>query len=386
MGAERNEEKGKRKEERVKLERVVVREISLPLVHFFETSFGRIHGRRVLLVEVRADGLSGWGECVADDAPGFSYETVDTAWPVLSRFLVPTTLGVRFSRAEDFPDRVRSVRGHPMAKAGLEAALWDLQAKAEGAPLWKLLGGRHRRIPCGVSIGIQDHPDILLRKIEEELEAGYRRIKIKIKPGWDLDIVAAVRKRFPRISLMVDANSAYGWADFDHLAELDRFDLLMMEQPLEYDDVFRHVELQARLRTPICLDESIRHRRDADHAIAVGACRIVNIKMGRVGGHTEAKAVHDVCQARGVPVWCGGMLETGIGRAHNVALSTLENFTLPGDVSASCRYFHRDTAQPPIEVDSDGTITPSTDPGIGYEPDLEWIDRITVRSETFQPT
>ena len=376
MGAER--EAG-----RVKLERVIVREISLPLVHFFETSFGRIHGRRVLLVEVRADGLSGWGECVADDAPGFSYETVDTVWPVLSRFLVPRMLGVRFSRADEFPGRVRSVRGHPMAKAGLEAALWDLQAKAAGMPLWKLLGGRHRRIPCGVSIGIQDHPDILLGKIEQELEAGYRRIKIKIKPGWDLDVVAAVRKRFPRISLMVDANSAYGRKDFDHLAELDRFDLLMMEQPLEYDDVFRHVELQARLRTPICLDESIRHRRDADHAIAVGACRIVNIKMGRVGGHTEARAVHDVCRAGGVPVWCGGMLVTGIGRAHNVALSTLENFTLPGDVSASRRYFHRDTARPPIEVDSDGTITPSLEPGIGYEPDLEWIDRITVRSETW---
>ena len=368
----------------MKLEQVVVREIRLPLVHFFETSFGRIHGRRVLLVEVRSAGLSGWGECVADDAPGFSYETVDTAWPVLSRFLVPRMLGVRFGRADEFPAWVRSVRGHPMAKAGLEAALWDLQAKAAGVPLWKLLGGRRRRIPCGVSIGIQDHPGMLLRKIEEELEAGYQRIKIKIKPGWDLEIVAAVRKRFPRISLMVDANSAYGRGDFDHLAELDQFDLLMMEQPLEYDDVFRHAELQSRLRTPICLDESIRHRRDADHAIAVGACRIVNIKMGRVGGHTEAKAVHDLCQDRGVPVWCGGMLETGIGRAHNVALSTLENFSLPGDVSASRRYFHRDTSRPPIEVDADGTIAPSMDPGIGYEIDLEWIDRITLRSETFE--
>ena len=382
MGQERE----KREEERagVKLEQVVVREIRLPLVHFFETSFGRIHGRRVLLVEVRSAGLSGWGECVADDAPGFSYETVDTAWPVLSRFLVPRMLGVRFGRADEFPAWVRSVRGHPMAKAGLESALWDLQAKAAGVPLWKLLGGRRRRIPCGVSIGIQDHPGMLLRKIEEELEAGYQRIKIKIKPGWDLEIVAAVRKRFPRISLMVDANSAYGRADFDHLAELDQFDLLMMEQPLEYDDIFRHAELQSRLRTPICLDESIRHRRDADYAIAVGACRIVNIKMGRVGGHTEAKAVHDLCRDRGVPVWCGGMLETGIGRAHNVALSTLENFSLPGDVSASRRYFHRDTSRPPIEVDADGTITPSTDPGIGYEIDLEWIDRITLRSETFE--
>ena len=363
----------------MKLEQVIVREIRLPLVHFFETSFGRVHGRRVLLVEVRADGLSGWGECVADDAPGFSYETVDTAWPVLSRFLVPRMLDAPFSRADEFPGRVPSVRGHPMAKAGLEAALWDLQAKAAGVPLWKLLGGRHRPIPCGVSIGIQDHPDILLGKIDEELAAGYQRIKIKIKPGWDLDIVAAVRKRFPRISLMVDANSAYGRADFDHLAELDQFDLLMMEQPLEYDDIFRHAELQARLRTPICLDESIRHRRDAEHAIALGACRIVNIKMGRVGGHTEARAVHDLCQSRGVPVWCGGMLETGIGRAHNVALSTLENFSLPGDVSASRRYFHRDTSRPPIEVNPDGTITPSTAPGIGYEPDLQWIDQITVR-------
>ena len=352
MGEQRKQESGRRRRESVKLERVIVREVSLPLVHFFETSFGRIHGRRVLLVEVRADGLSGWGECVADDAPGFSYETVDTAWPVLSRFLVPRVLGVRFSRADEFPRRVRSVRGHPMAKAGLEAALWDLQAKAAGMPLWELLGGRHRPIPCGVSIGIQDHPDVLLSKIEQELEAGYQRIKIKIKPGWDVQIVAAVRKRFPRISLMVDANSAYNRSDFDHLAELDQFDLLMMEQPLEYDDVFRHVELQARLRTPICLDESIRHRRDADHAIAVGACRIVNIKMDAWAdtprpwrstmsarpGASRSGAEGCWRPASGAPTtWRSPLWRTSLSPATSRPAAAISTGTRPGPPSKSTR-------------------------------------------------
>lgn len=367
----------------LKVDSVILREVQLPLVNFFETSFGRVYDRRVLLVEIRSGGLSGWGECVADDAPRFSYETVDTAWPIISRFLVPVLLGGSFYRAGQFSCSVQMIRGHPMAKACLESALWDVLAKSDGVPLWKYLGGNHRKIPCGVSIGIQDHPDILLQKIEQELKAGYQRIKIKIKPGWDKEILTAVRKQFPHIALMVDANSAYSPADFAHLQELDQFNLLMMEQPLECDDVFQHAQLQSQLQTPICLDESIRHSRDASHALEVGACKIINIKMGRVGGHSEAKATHDVCQFRNVPVWCGGMLETGIGRAHNVALSTLKNFTLPGDVSASHRYYLRDTIQFPVEVDSDGCITPPWGPGIGYEPDLEWVEQITVRSEKF---
>lgn len=368
---------------RFTVDQIVLQEVHLPLVHFFETSLGRVDERHVILVEVRCGDLAGWGECVAEEAPFYSCETVETAWSILTRFIVPRLLRRSLESPTEVPQLLEHIRGHAMAKACVEAALWDLQAQLQGVPLWRLLGGTRERIACGVSIGIQDHPDMLLQKIETELEAGYHKIKIKIKPGWDVEIVRLVRRHFSDIPLMVDANSAYTLADAAHLKRLDEFNLLMMEQPLRYDDLAEHSRLQAQMGTPICLDESIRHANDAIHACELGACRIINIKMGRVGGPTEARRVHDVCRQRGVPVWCGGMLETGIGRAHNIALSTLENFSIPGDVSAGKRYYERDTIRPPVEVSADGYITAPDRPGLGYQVDRERIERISIRRETF---
>ena len=367
----------------MRIDQITLREVHLPLVNFFETSFGRVNKRHAILIQIRSGDLSGWGECVADAGPFYSYETVQTAWPILTDFIVPGILHRSLEHVGEFPAIFQRIRGHAMAMACVEAALWDIQAQELGQPLWKLLGGEQERIPCGVSIGIQETPDRLLRKIETELEAGYHRIKIKIKPGWDVDIVREVRQHFPGVSLMVDANSAYTLSDVPRLKELDDFDLLMIEQPLRYDDIVDHGKLQARLKTPICLDESIRHVQDAVHACELSACKIINVKMGRLGGHSEARQVHDACRQRGVPVWCGGMLETGIGRAHNIALSTLENFSLPGDVSASRRYFERDVICPPVEVGSDGYIAVPQVPGLGYQPDLDWINTITVRHRSF---
>lgn len=367
----------------MKVEQITLRQIQLPFVHFFETSFGRSYEKNAILVEIRSDGLSGWGESVADEGPFYSCEDVETAWHILSDYIAPSLVRTR-PDPRVLPAQIRRIRGHSMAKAAAEAALWDLEAKSEGRPLWHLIGGTRDRIACGVSIGIQDSPDQLFEKIEKEVAAGYQKIKIKIKPGWDVGIVRMVRERFPDLPLMVDANSAYSIADTEHLLQLDKFRLLMIEQPLYEDDLVEHSRLQAALSTPICLDESIRHARDARHACEMGACRIVNIKMGRVGGFQEAIRVHDTCKEMGIPVWCGGMLETGIGRAHNIALSTLENFSVPGDVSAAKRYFERDTVVPSIEVTEDGYIVPPSGPGIGYEPDLEWIERITVRVKVIQ--
>jgi O-succinylbenzoate synthase len=272
-----------------------------------------------------------------------------------------------------------------MAKAAAETALWDLHARQESKPLHQILGGSRRSIDCGVSIGIQDSVGELLRKIEKEVTAGYQRIKIKIKPGWDLEIVREVRSHFPSVVLMCDANSAYTLRDIDLFKRLDEFNLLMIEQPLAWNDIIDHIQLQKALRTPICLDESILDAEDARKAIDSGACRIINIKLGRVAGHTEAKKVHDICDAHSIPVWCGGMLEAGIGRAHNIAMSTLQNFCLPGDVSASHRYFHRDIIDPEVEVDSQGRIHLLDGPGIGFEPNLRHIEAVTVRTEMLRP-
>jgi O-succinylbenzoate synthase len=270
-----------------------------------------------------------------------------------------------------------------MTRGGVETAIWDLQARLNNAPLWKAIGaGARHEIGCGVSIGIQDSVEQLLEKIETELAAGYQRIKMKIKPGWDVDVIRQVRERFPQIKLMADANSAYTLADIDHLKKLDDFYLMMIEQPLAHDDIIDHAVLQAALQTPICLDECIRSAHQAEQAIRLKAGRIINIKLGRVGGFGEAKRVHDVCQANNIPVWCGGMLESGIGRAHNIALSTLPNFVLPGDVSASKRYWKRDIIVPPVEVSPSGTITVSDAPGFGYEIDKEFLETLTVRQET----
>jgi O-succinylbenzoate synthase len=368
----------------MKLEAITLREIRMPLVHFFETSFGRIYSRRILLLTAHCDGIDGWGECVAGEDPFYSSEWIETAWPVIQHYLAPAVLGRTWESARESVQWMAKVRGHQMAKAAIENALWDAEAQQKQQPLWKLLGGSRREIQCGVSIGIQDSVEQLLEKIETELTAGYRRIKVKVKPGWDVNVLERIRSRWSEILLSCDANSAYTLDEVEHLRKFDQFNLLMIEQPLWNDDIYYHARLQRELRTAICLDESIRHVRDAAAAIETGACRIINVKVGRVGGFTEAKKIHDLCQANTIPVWCGGMLESGIGRAHNVALSTLENFRLPGDVSASKRYWKEDIVEPEIEVSAQGTIAISDAPGTGYRVRQDLIEKLTVRKETFR--
>ena len=362
---------------------VVLREIRLPLVHFFETSFGRTTERRIVLVRVESqDGAEGWGECTAGEGPFYSDEWIDSAWITLEKFLAPLLVNSQLTSAAEVFYVFSPVRGHRMAKAALETACWDLEARSKGMPLWKHLGGTQTEISCGVSIGIQDSLEILLQKIERELAAGYQRIKIKIKPGWDARVIEAVHKQFPDIRLVGDANSAYTLAATPLFQELDRFNLMMFEQPLAHDDIFDHAELQKQIKTPVCLDESIRSAEDAKHALDLGSCRIVNLKLGRVGGHSEARRVETVCRERGVAVWCGGMLESGIGRAHNIAMSTLAGFTLPGDVSASERYWTTDIIEPAVTVTPQGTIKVPTDPGLGFAVNLNRIDSLTLRRTT----
>ena len=362
---------------------IELREIRLPLIHFFETSFGRTTERRILLVRVTdADGAEGWGECTAGEGPFYSEEWTETAWSTIKTFLAPVVVGKNTPAADATWDLMRAVRGNRMAKAAIETACWDLEARRLDVPLWKHLGGTRREISCGVSIGIQDTPAALIEKIEKELSAGYQRIKIKIKPGWDLEIVRQVRQRFPNIRLMGDANSAYTLADAPLFKQLDQFSLMMIEQPLAHDDVFDHAVLQEQIATPVCLDESIHSSEDAKHALGLQACRIINLKLGRVGGHSQAKQVERVCREGNIPIWCGGMLESGIGRAHNIAMSTLERFTLPGDVSASSRYWEEDIIDPPVTVSTSGTITAPDGPGMGFEVNVDRIEKLTVRKET----
>jgi O-succinylbenzoate synthase len=361
---------------------IELREIRLRLVHFFETSFGRTIERRIMLVRVEdRDGAEGWGECTAGEGPFYSEEWIDSAWEATRGFLAPLVLGREAESAAAIGGLMRRVRGNRMAKAAIETACWDAEAKRLGVPLWRHLGGVQPEIACGVSIGIQDSHEALLEKIERELAAGYQRIKIKIKPGWDREVVERVRARFPDTPLMVDANSAYTLDDLPLLRALDEYGLMMIEQPLAYDDREDHAVLQRQLRTPVCLDESIRSAEDARKAIELGACRVVNVKLGRVGGHAEAGRVEAVCRRGGVPVWCGGMLEAGIGRAHNIALATLRGFTLPGDVSASARYWAEDIIEPPVTVTPQGTIVAPGAPGIGFEVRRERVRSLTVRSE-----
>ncbi len=365
---------------------IELREIRLPLIHFFETSFGRTTERRIILVRVRdRDGAEGWGECTAGEGPFYSEEWTDTAWDTLREFLAPMVAGTRIEKADNVFQLMKAVRGHRMAKAAIENACWDLEAKLAGLPLWNYLGGTQREIPCGVSIGIQDTPQILLEKIEKEVAAGYQRIKIKIKPGWDVKIVERVRKQFPDLRLMSDANSAYTLADVSLFKELDRFNLMMIEQPLTHDDIFDHAILQQQIETAVCLDESIHSPEDAKHAIDLKSCRIINVKLGRVGGHSEAKRLERITRESNVPVWCGGMLEAGIGRAHNIAMATLAGFTLPGDVSASARYWEEDIIDPPVTVSTSGTIAAPDRPGIGFDVKLSRLDTLTVRKETIDP-
>ena len=368
----------------MKIEAIHMREVNMPLAHPFETSFGVTTGRRILLVEVVSEGLSAWGECVAGEHPYFSDEMVDTAWHITETELAPRLLDVELDSGRDCPALFEQVRGHRMAKAAIENAVWELDATRQGVSLSKLLGGTREVIPCGVSIGIQPTPAKLMEKIDTEVSAGYQRIKLKCKPGWDEAIFAEVRERWPDITLSCDANSAYKLNDADRIATWDRFSLLMIEQPMWYDDFYFHAELQKRIKTAICLDECIRNRRDAQAALELGSGRIINIKVGRVGGFTEAIAVHDVAAKAGVPVWCGGMLETGIGRAHNIALSSLPNFSLPGDVSASKRYWSEDIIDPEVTVSLKGEIVVPTAPGRGFEVLTERIDELSVRKQTLR--
>lgn len=364
----------------IKIDKIVLRHIRMPLVHFFETSFGRTHNRDIVLVEVFQDGVSGWGEVTAGENPFYNEEWTGSVWPLLIDYVAPRILHFELSSAAAAGARTSHIRGHNMARGGIEVAIWDLQARLNSEPLWEAIGaGARREIPCGVSIGIQDSVEQLLDKIQTELDAGYQRVKLKIKPGWDVNVVRRVRERFPTIKVMVDANSAYTLNDIEHLRRLDEFYLMMIEQPLAHDDIIDHAVLQAAIETPICLDECIRSAHHAEQAVRLRAGKIVNIKLGRVGGFAEAKRVHDICMAADIPVWCGGMLESGIGRAHNIALSTLPNFVLPGDVSASKRYWKQDIIVPPVEVTGNGTILLRDNPGFGYELDRDYLESLVVR-------
>jgi len=367
----------------MKIEFIALRELKMKLKAPFETSFGTTSERRVLLVEAGADGLSGWAEITTQEEPFYNAETTDTAWHVFCDFVVPMALGKTVQHATEVPALLQGIRGNEMARAGLENALWDIEAQQKGVPLGKLLGGTRGEIASGVSLGIQADTGVLLANIEKELADGYQRIKLKIKPGKDVEVVRKVRERFPEVPLMVDANSAYQPADAPLLQQLDTFNLMMIEQPLDWDDIFLHAELQRQLRTAVCLDECIHNARHARAAIELGACRVINVKLGRVGGHSEARAVHDTCFKRNVPVWCGGMLESGVGRAHNVAMSSLRGFVLPGDVSASRRYWDEDIIEPEVVVSPQGTIQVPETPGLGYAVRRDRVQQLTVRERTW---
>jgi O-succinylbenzoate synthase len=367
----------------MKIEQISLYHIRMPLQAPFETSFGRIEARDAILLQVRADGLTGYGECVADRDPGYAYETSGTAWLILREFLIPAVLGQDIHSPSDFQQKVAHVRGHPMAKAGLEMALWDLQGKAEGKSLRELLGGERSRVEVGVSVGLQASPVALVSLVESYLAKGYRRVKIKIKPGRDVGDTQAVRQAFPELRLQVDANSAYTLESAAALQPLDDLNLLLIEQPLAEDDLWDHSRLQRRFRTPLCLDESIVNLRHARQALEMGACRVINIKQGRVGGLTNALAIHDLCRQQGVPVWCGGMLETGVGRAANLALASLPGFTLPGDISATDRYYAQDIAQERFELNADSTIDVPDALGLGVTVDQQALERFTLAHCTF---
>jgi O-succinylbenzoate synthase len=354
--------------------------VDLPLVRPFRTSFGEVSDKRCVLVRVETDEAEGWGECVADSRPDFSGEFNEGAWLVLRDFLAPSLFRAGDVDVAAADLAFADVRGNPMAKAALLDAVVDADLRASGTSLASWLGAERDRVQCGVSIGIAPSTDALLEQVSDYLEQGYRRIKLKIEPGVDVERVRSVRDAHPGILLSVDANAAYSLADVDVFRSMDDVDLLMIEQPLHHEDLLRHAELQALLRTDLCLDESIRSAADATAALELGACRIVNIKQGRVGGLLEAKRIHDLCVERRVPVWCGGMLETGVGRAVNVALAAMPGFTLPGDTSASARYFHEDLTEP-FELAPDGTMAVPTGPGIGVAPRPDRLQACVIRRE-----
>jgi len=364
----------------MKIKSIELIEINLPLVHFFETSFGRTYERRIILTRVSdEDGVAGWGECTAGETPSYSDEWTDSCWQVLEKILSPMVLGAEVENAAQIWDLMKNIRGNRMSKAAIETACWDLEAKKLSVPLWKHLGGVNQEISCGVSIGIQDSIEQLLEKIQTEIDAGYQRIKIKISPKWDYEVIKKVREHFGDIPLMGDANSAYTLDDIDKLKSLDEFNLMMLEQPLPHDDIIDHAKLQREIKTPICLDEPIKSPEDARKAIELKSGKIINLKNGRVGGHNQSQKIEKICREAGIPVWCGGMLESGIGRAHNIAISTLKGYTMPGDVSASKRYWHEDIIEPAVEVSENGTIIAPEKAGIGFEIKENLIEKLTAR-------
>jgi O-succinylbenzoate synthase len=374
----------------MKIEQIAIYHIDMPLVHPFETSFGLETRRECLLLAASGAGFTGWGECVAMDRPSYSYETVGTAWHILEDFIIPTVLGRPWEDVEQLLDSFSWIRGHFMARAAIQSCAWDLLAQSQGVSLAAKLAetypeGPRRRVPVGVSIGIQPSIKDTLERVAEFLDQGFSRIKLKIKPGWDLKLLDAVREAYPDIPLMVDANSAYSWSDLELLQGMDRYDLVMLEQPLAHDDIYQHSRLQALIQTPICLDESITTPEAAEWALAMGACRMINIKPGRVGGPWESRRIHDICFGFGIPVWCGGMLETGIGRASNLAVASLPNFTLPTDNGPTARYWEKDIIQEVFTLNrEDSTITVPDKAGLGVTPDLDRIDSYLVRKKIYQ--
>jgi o-succinylbenzoate synthase len=366
------------------VEAVNLRLIRLPLKEAFETSFGSINTRLIFLVSVEAGGMTGWGEIVAAEEPRYSYETVGTAYHVIRDYLAQALLAQPLTGLPDLAARFAQFKGHNMAKAGLELAYQDLAAQISGRSLSEFIKGTRKRVPVGVSLGIQPKLAALLERVERYLALGYQRIKLKIKPGWDVEVVTEVRKRYANALLSVDANSAYTLKSIEHLQALDDLGLLMIEQPLDHDDLLDHAKLQAVLKTSICLDESITSLRRAQQALELGSCRLINIKIGRVGGYSQALAIHDLCNGRGIPVWCGGMLESGVGRAHNLAVASLPGFTLPGDISASSRYFDRDVIVPEVMVATDGTVEVPSGLGLGFEVDFAYIERYTETAERIE--
>jgi O-succinylbenzoate synthase len=369
----------------VHLKEIALREIRLALKEPFRISSGVVTERRIMLLELRdADGTSVWGECVAGELPNYSYETIETAWLAIREWLAPRLLG----KSVEGPEQVhgvleKNIAGHNMAKAALEMGSWGLEAVRRGVPLSKLLGGTRDRVPTGISIGIQSNPEALVERAKRAVSDGYRKIKVKIQPGADVEFVRAVRGALgDEVGIMADANSAFRESDADHLQQLDAFNLIMLEQPLHRDDLYRHSLLQKRLRTPICLDESITDVNRCADMIALKSGRIINIKPGRVGGFTMSRAIHDMARDNGIPVWCGGMLESGVGRSYNVALASLPNFSLPGDLSPSARYWERDIVTPEWTMDRDGMVRVPTGPGLGVGVDVDRIENLTVRRES----
>lgn len=368
----------------MKIDIIELRHVKMKLASPFKTSMGTDFFVEHIIIKVESGGITGWGECVAEGNPFYSYETVQTSWHILKDFIIPNVVGEKISNIEDAINRWNNIRGHRMAKAGLEAALWDLFAKRKNLSLSKLIGGVRNKIDVGVSIGIQKSEKDLLKKVEGYVKEGYKRIKIKIEPGYDITPIKFLRKYFPDILLQVDANSAYSLKDINKIKKLDEFNLLLIEQPLGYEDIYQHSKLQRVLKTPICLDESIHSLDDTIAALELDACRVINIKPGRVGGFSESIKIHNYCNKKKIPVWCGGMLETGIGRAGNIALASLKNFTLPGDISASKRYFEQDIVEPEFTINKDGTMKVPEGEGIGVEVNKKLLEKFTVSKEIFR--